>query len=125
MKRSPRHSDRGELPVPLKLFGLDQEENCEKLGKNDAINDVDDTVAGWDVRGNDVGSAAVRVGKNATTLEEESTVQSADAIRAQHFTRVAVSARDMIKKNLIQESLVSKQVGRCDSGARLSAEFGK
>jgi len=38
------------------------------LRKNDAIDDVDHPVAGFDVRKNDVGGAAVRVGKNAAAL---------------------------------------------------------
>ncbi len=49
------------------------------LRKNDAVNDVDDTVAGIDIHRNDVGCAAVRVGKNAATLIQESTLQGADA----------------------------------------------
>ena len=49
------------------------------LRKNDAVNDVDDTVAGFDIHCNDVGCAAVRVGKNAATLIQDSTLQGADA----------------------------------------------
>ena len=49
------------------------------LRKNDAVNDVDDTVVGFDIHCNDVGRAAVRVGKNAATLIQESTLQGADA----------------------------------------------
>ena len=65
-----------------KLISLGSGGELQKLGKNDAIDDVDNSIAGLDVRGNDVGSAAVRVGQNAATLEEESTVQGADAIGA-------------------------------------------
>jgi hypothetical protein len=49
------------------------------LRENDAVNDVDDAVAGFDIHYNDVGCAAVRVGKNAATLIQESTLQVAEA----------------------------------------------
>ena len=48
------------------------------LRKNDAINDVDHSVAGFYVRKNNVSGAAVRVGKNAAALGEESTFKGAD-----------------------------------------------
>ena len=49
------------------------------LRKNDAIDDVDHSIAGFDIRKNNVSGTAVRVGKNAAALGEESTFQGADA----------------------------------------------
>ena len=51
----------------------------ELLGKNDCIDHVDDTIAGGNIRGNDVGSAAIGVGKNTAALGDEATLQGADA----------------------------------------------
>ena len=84
----------------------------ELLGKKDLINDVDHTIAGFDIRGNDVGGAAVLVGKNAAALEDESTLQGADPWGAQNGGRVTISAENMIEKNLGYESLVAQYLIR-------------
>jgi hypothetical protein len=40
---------------------------------------VDYSIAGFDIRKDDVSGATVRVGKNAAALKEESTFKGADA----------------------------------------------
>ncbi len=76
--------DRGELAHGTKVIRCARQVSGPGLWENDAINHMDDTIAGWDVSRDDVGGAAVRVGKNAATLIEETSLQGADAIRSEH-----------------------------------------
>ena len=52
-----------------------------------------DTVAGFDVSGDDVGCATVCISQHAAILGMETAVQGADAAGSEHFRRVAVTVR--------------------------------
>ena len=57
------------VQIPLKFFAQDkEEESWDKLRENDAVNDMDVAIAGFDIHSDDVRCAVVRVGQNTATL---------------------------------------------------------